>query len=401
MKYLVLLCDGMADLPLERYGGRTPLQVAHTPCMDYLARHGSCGRAQTVPTGMMPGSDTANLSVLGYDPGRYYSGRSPLEAAGMGIRLENGDVSYRCNLVTLSEAERYEDARMVDYSAGEIPTQESAELIAWLRERLDFRGADLYPGIRYRHCFVRHFSSLGTDLTPPHDISGRCIGDYLPRGRYGEEFLALQKRSWELLKTAPVNLDRVRRGEKPASSLWFWGEGTKPELEPYRQKFGLTGGVVTAVDLIRGLGVCAGLTVATVEGATGNYDTNYEGKAQAAIDLWKTHDFVYVHVEAPDECGHHFDAGHKIYAIEQIDEKILSPLLAYLQTGGEDFGILLLPDHPTPVSLGTHIAAPVPYVIYSGQRELLPHAECYDEEQMETFSVVKGHDLMKILIKEA
>lgn len=401
MKYLVMLGDGMADLPMEGYGGRTALEVAKTPCMDFLARHGSCGRAQTVPTGMTPGSDTANLSVLGYDPGRYYSGRSPLEAVSMGISMEESDVSYRCNLVTLSDAERYEEARMIDYSAGEIPTEESTALIAWLRERLDFRDADLYPGIRYRHCFVRHFSSLGTDLTPPHDISGRCIGEHLPKGRYGEEFLALQKRSWEVLKTAPVNLERIRRGERPASSLWFWGEGTRPKLEPYRQKFGLTGGVVSAVDLLRGLGICAGLTVAAVEGATGNYDTNYEGKAQAAIDLWKTHDFVYVHVEAPDECGHHFDAEHKIYAIEQIDEKILTPLLAYLRSCGEDFGILLLPDHPTPVSIGTHTADPVPYVIYSNRRELLPHAESYCEKETATFPTIKGHDLMKIMIKEA
>lgn len=401
MKYLVMLGDGMADLPMERYGGRTALQVARTPSMDYLARHGACGRAQTVPTGMPPGSDTANLSVMGYDPERYYTGRSPLEAVSMGISMHEGDVSYRCNLVTLSEAEKYEDAVMLDYSAGEIPTQESAALIAWLRERLPIGNAALYAGIRYRHCFVRHASECGTDFTPPHDISGRPIADHLPGGRYGSEFLALQKRSWELLKTAPVNLERIRRGEKPANSLWFWGEGTKPAMEPYREKFGLRGGVVSAVDLLRGLGICAGMTVATVEGATGNYDTNYEGKAQAAIDLWKTHDLVYLHVEAPDECGHHFDAEKKIYAIEQIDQRILTPLLHELNGCGEDFGILLLPDHPTPVSLGKHTADPVPYVIYSSRRELLPHAESYDEEQTAALPILKGHRLIPKMTEEA
>lgn len=401
MKYLVMLGDGMADLPIKRYGGRTALEVAETPSMDFLAQNGSCGRAQTVPTGMTPGSDTANLSVMGYDPRRYYTGRSPLEAVSMGISMSHDDVSYRCNLITLSEAERYEEARMLDYSAGEISTEESTALIDWLRERLDFGNAELYGGIRYRHCFVRHGSCIGTDLTPPHDISGKIIGEYLPRGRYGEELLSLQKRSWELLKTAPVNLERIRRGEKPVSSLWFWGEGTRPAPEPYREKFGLTGGVVSAVDLLRGLGLCAGLTVAKVEGATGNYDTNYEGKAQAAIDLWKTHDFVYVHVEAPDECGHHFDAEHKIYAIEQIDRRILTPLLHWLQTCGEDFGILLLPDHPTPVSLGTYTADPVPYMIYSSRRELLPHAERYDEAHTASLPLIEGHRLMQTMIKEA
>jgi len=398
MKYIVMLGDGMADEPLPQYENRTPLEVANTPMMDRLARGGRCGRAQTVPEGMAPGSDPANLSVMGYDPAIYYSGRSPLEAVSMGIAMEKTDVSFRCNLVTLSDAERYEDAVMIDYSSGEITSEESHELIRYLNERLTAENTALYPGISYRHCFVIKNAQTGTLLTPPHDITGKPIADCLPKGRYGEMLLDFQKRSWEILKHAPVNLERIRMGKKPANSCWFWGEGTRPALTTYQEKFGLTGGVVSAVDLIKGLGICAGLETPEIIGATGNYDTNFEGKAQAAMDILKKHDFVYIHVEAPDECSHHFDAEKKIYSIEQIDSRILKPLIEHLQALDEDYSVLLLPDHPTPVRLGSHISDPVPHVIYRSDEELLPHAESYCEKAMEDYEIVKGCELMPRLI---
>ncbi len=397
MKYIVMLGDGMADYPLEEYGGRTPLEVANTPNMDFLAQRGMCGRAQTVPFGMPPGSDTANLAVMGYDPKIYYSGRSPLEAVSMGIAMGERDVSFRCNLVTLSDCERYEDATMIDYSSGEISSEESHALIAYLKEQLSIENADLYAGISYRHCFVLRNAETGTILTPPHDITGKPIANCLPQGKYGELLLDFQKKSWEILKKAPVNLERIRQGKRPANSCWFWGEGTKPAIPTYREKFGLNGGVVSAVDLIKGLGICAGLEVKEVCGATGNYDTNFAGKAQAAIEILKEKDFVYIHVEAPDECSHHFDAEKKIYSIEQIDQQILSPLLQHLRTCGEDYSLLLLPDHPTPVRLGTHVPDPVPFVIYRSNEELFPHMQRYDEKHVAFSGIIEGHRLMDLM----
>ena len=398
MKYIVMLGDGMADEPIKAFENRTPLQVAQTPTMDFLAQNGRCGRAQTVPFGMPPGSDTANLAVMGYDPKIYYSGRSPLEAVSMGIAMGADDVSFRCNLVTLSDCECYEDATMIDYSSGEISSAESRELIAYLKERLTLKDADLFAGISYRHCFVMREAETGSLLTPPHDITGKPIAAYLPKGRYGEFLLDFQKKSWEILKNAPVNLERIRQGKRPANSCWFWGEGTRPAVPTYGEKFGITGGVVSAVDLIKGLGICAGLKIAEVEGATGNFDTNFAGKAQAALEILKENDFVYIHVEAPDECSHHFDAEKKIYSIEQIDLQILKPIVEHFQKTGEDFSVLLLPDHPTPVRLGTHVSDPVPYVLYRSNEDLVPHAPSYDEKNMENFDIVEGHCLMKAMI---
>lgn len=398
MKYIVLLGDGMADEPLPQYENRTPLEVAHTPTMDALAQKGACGRAQTVPMGMPPGSDTANLSVMGYDPRIYYSGRSPLEAVSMGIELSGSDVSLRCNLVTLSECDRYEDATMIDYSSGEITSEESRELIAYLNDRLRMDKAELFAGISYRHCFVLHEAETGCELTPPHDITGKPIAAYLPKGRYCEKLLDFQKRSWEILKDAPVNLERIRRGKRPANSCWFWGEGTRPALDTFYDKFRLTGGVVSAVDLIKGLGICAGLKTVDVVGATGNYDTNFSGKAEAAKAILAENDFVYIHLEAPDECSHHFDAEKKIYSIEQIDKQILKPLTQYFEDIGQDYGILLMPDHPTPIRLGSHVSDPVPYVLYKSNAELLPHAECYSERAAAQLDVVEGHTLLQRLI---
>lgn len=397
MKYAVMLGDGMADYPLETLGGKTPLEAAHTPNMDRLARGGLCGMALTVPKGMVPGSDTANMAVFGYDPRKYYSGRSPLEAVSMGIDLKATDVSFRCNLVTLSDTENYEDAVMEDYSAGEISTEESAALIAFLREHLDLGDADLYAGFSYRHCLVIHNAQTGTELTPPHNITGRPVRNSLPGGKYGDYLLHLQKQSRELLRNAPVNLERIRRGKRPATSCWFWGEGTRPSIPSFKERYGLTGAVVSAVDLVKGIGLCAGLEAPDIPGATGNYDTNFAGKARAAIDILKHHDFVYIHVEAPDECGHHFDPEKKIYSIEQIDRQILRPLLQYLET--QEFSLLLLPDHPTPVSLGRHIGDPVPFVLYSNVRNLEPHSGSYSEKACHTGFSTDGFRLMDLMIR--
>ena len=397
MKYAVMLGDGMADYPLEAYGGRTPLEAARTPNMDRLAREGLCGMARTVPEGMVPGSDTANMAVFGYDPRKYYSGRSPLEAVSMGIDLKPTDVSFRCNLVTLSDTEDYEDATMIDYSSGEITTEESSALIAYLREHLDLGDADLYAGISYRHCLVLHNAQTGSEMTPPHNITGKPIRNCLPGGRYGDYLLKLQKQSRELLRNAPVNLERIRRGKRPASSCWFWGEGTRPSIPSFKDRYGVTGGVVSAVDLIKGLGLCAGLEAPEIPGATGNYDTNFAGKAQAAMDILQKHDFVYIHVEAPDECGHHFDAEKKIYSIEQIDRQILGPLLQYLES--REFSILLLPDHPTPISIGHHVGDPVPFVLYSNVRSLEPHSDSYSEKACRTGFTIEGCRLMDLMMQ--
>ncbi len=365
MKYVIVLTDGAADYPVPALGDRTPLEAAVTPHMDALAAGGMCGIVQTVPDSVKPGSDTANLSVLGYDPTRCYTGRSPLEAVSMGIRLADDDVAMRCNLVTLSDTPRYEDAVMLDYSSGEITTEEARELIAAVAAELSTDTVHLYPGISYRHCLVLSHADTGTDCTPPHDITGRPIADCLPKGRYGDELLALMKRSREILRDHPVNVSRRARGLNPATSCWFWGEGRRPSLTPFATLHGLSGTVISAVDLIKGIGICAGLESIDVEGATGTLDTNYAGKAAAALDaLRRGRDFVYIHLEGPDECGHHADAPGKVTAIQRIDEQILGPVLDYLRASGEDYTVMVLPDHPTPVSTMTHARDPVPFVLY-------------------------------------
>ena len=299
MKYIVILFDGAADYPIPALEGKTPLEVAYKPNTDRLARRAVLGVTQTVPNGMKPGSDVANLAVMGYDPAQCYSGRSPLEALAMGIRLRDDQIALRCNLVTLSEEADYEQKRMVDYSSGEISTQESHELIAFLRDKLQDESMHLYPGISYRHCLVVDNTVLGTELTPPHDISGKAV--VKPTGVNAERLWALQKRSYDLLKDHPVNVARRAAGKNPANSMWFWGEGVRPSLVPFTQKTGLKGAVISAVDLLKGIGVGAGMEVINVEGATGNLQTNYLGKAKAAVEALKRNDYVYVHIEAPDE----------------------------------------------------------------------------------------------------
>ncbi len=381
MKYIIVLGDGMADRPLAELGGKTPLQAANKPAIDALAKRAEVGLCRTVPAGFKPGSDVANLSVMGYDPRRCYTGRSPLEAVSIGIRLQETNVALRANLVTLSGEERYADKRMLDYSAGEITTAEARELIAFLKEHLDGDGMTLYAGVSYRHCLVADGGKTGHTLTPPHDITGKPVKGCLPAGPDGARYLSLMERSYALLKDHPINRARVAAGKNPANSLWLWGEGTKPALENFYDKFKKKGGVISAVDLVKGIGILAGMRIIPVEGATGNYDTNFAGKAQAALDaLLGGLDLVYIHMEAPDECGHQGDIPHKVYSIEQIDEKVVATLAEGLAAAGEPFAMLICPDHPTPIALRTHVADPVPYLLYSSRQDLSCGASRYDED---------------------
>ena len=379
MKYVVILGDGMAGYPMPDRGNKTCLQLANTPFFDELAQKSTIGLAKTVPDGYAPGSDVANLSVMGYDPKEFYTGRSPLEAASIGIPLADDDVTYRCNLVTLSEEAPYEAKRMIDYSSGEITTQEARELIGALKQEFDKPPFTLYAGISYRHCLVARGGKTGSVLTPPHDITDRPVAGSLPKGAMGETLLAMMKHSYEILNDHPVNRARRAAGKNPANSAWFWGEGTKPLLRPFSDLYGKRGAVISAVDLVKGIGILAGMDVLEVAGATGNWDTNFAGKADAAADaLLDGTDFVYVHMEAPDECGHHGDADKKIYSIEQVDG-VAERIARRLNAAGEAFSMLIMPDHPTPVALKTHTSDPVPFLLYRSD-ETHKGAERYDEE---------------------
>ncbi|NCB06381.1 MAG: cofactor-independent phosphoglycerate mutase, partial [Clostridia bacterium] len=319
MKLAVILGDGMADWPVDELGGKTPLDAANHPYMDKFAQDGAFGLVKTVPDGMKPGSDTANLSVFGYDPKRYYSGRSPLEAASLGIDLAQTDVTYRCNLVTLSGESDIANTTMIDYSAGEISTEEARELILFLDQKLGGEGVRLYPGFSYRHCLVLNNAETGAELTPPHDFSGKPVSGKLPTGTNAALLMHWMKTAYALLNDHPVNRARVAAGKNPANAIWFWGEGRRPALTPFLEKTGLHGAVISAVDLIQGIGRCAGMEVVKVAGATGTFETNFAGKAAAAVDVLKRGaDYVYVHIEAADECGHHGQLKEKIYSIEQI-----------------------------------------------------------------------------------
>ena len=375
-KYIVILIDGAADYRIAELGDRTPLQAAKKPAIDYLAMHGKLGMVKTIPDGISPGSDTANLSILGYDPGVYYSGRSSLEAVSMGIKLSGNDITFRCNLVTLSEEENYSDRLMVDYSAGEITTEESRTLIVDLARLLDTEEIKFYPGISYRHLIVWKGGPDKFELIPPHDISGKRIGKYLPGGKYKDAILNLMLKSTEILKDHPVNKKRISSGNRPANSIWIWGEGNKPRLDSFYKKYGIEGSVISAVDLVKGIAICAGLKAVNVEGATGNIHTNFSGKAKAAVDEIKDgKDFVYIHIEAPDECGHQGDATSKVKAIEIIDEKVVKVIKDSLDEMCLNYKILILPDHPTPVSKMTHTSEPVPFLIYENSNEKRSLAE--------------------------
>ncbi|MBE6782123.1 MAG: cofactor-independent phosphoglycerate mutase [Ruminococcaceae bacterium] len=372
MKYLVLLCDGMADTPSEYLNLKTPMELADKPNMDALAKVSEVGLCKTVANGLKPGSDVANLSVMGYDPTVSYTGRSPLEAASIGIDLKDTDVTLRCNIVTLSDEEKYEDKTMVDYCAGDISTAEAREIIKTVEEKL---GSDIYrfySGVSYRHCLVVDggTTSLG-NMTPPHDISGKVIGEYLSQHENAKPLIELMKKSYDFLKDHPVNIERVKKGEKPANSIWLWGEGTKPVVENFKEKNGVSGCVISAVDLLKGIGICAGMETPEVEGATGYIDTNFEGKANAAIESFKNGcDLVYVHVEAPDECGHRCEPENKVKSIGLIDKLILAPVKEALDNMGEEYRILICPDHPTPLLTKTHSSEPVPFMIYDSRKKL-------------------------------
>lgn len=398
MKYIVVLCDGAADVPIAELGGKTPLEAAHTPNMDALAGGGEMGLAKTVPDGMKPGSDVANLAVLGYDPRRSYSGRSPLEALSVGVDMAEDDVIFRCNLVTLSEDEPYESKIIVDHSSGEITTAEADALMDAVRSEFDSEQFRFYTGTSYRHITVWHGGEV-LELEPPHDHLGCVAGDFLPAH---PEFRRMMARSYEILNDHPVNQKRAAEGKNRANSLWFWGAGTKPSLQDFTEKTGLRGAMISAVDLLKGIAKGAGMRVIEVEGADGTLHTNYEGKARAAVRTLTEcgDDFVYIHVEAPDEMGHQGSVERKIKAIEYIDERVLGVLMREMDAYGEPYRILLMPDHPTPVGVRTHTSDPVPYVIYDSRRQLRKIAHYSEREAAETgFFESEGYRLMDKLLE--
>lgn len=365
MKYVVVLCDGMADYPVPALGGKTPMMVAKKPHIDALAAKAEVGLVRTVAPGLKPGSDVANMSVLGFDPHRFYTGRSPLEAASIGIDMKDSDVSLRTNLVTLSnKGEPFADKVIEDYCADDISTEEARQLIEAVQAAFGGGEYDFYTGVSYRHCLIWHggTTELG-NMTPPHDITGKVIGPHLSTAETARPLLEMMEKSFDLLKDHPVNKARVAAGRRPANCIWLWGEGKRPALQPFEALYGIKGGMVSAVDLLKGIANCAGMEVAEVPGATGYIDTDFEGKAKAALDLLTRNDLVYVHFEAPDECGHRNEPENKVKAIEMIDSRVL-PILEEGLEQYEDYKILLLPDHPTPIVTRTHASDPVPYLLY-------------------------------------
>lgn len=399
MKYLIVLCDGMADEPLKELEGKTPLEAAETPNMDRLAPVSEIGMVRTVPEGMSPGSDTANLSVIGYDPREYYTGRSPLEALSIGVDMKPEDVSFRCNVVTLSEEEDvYEEKRILDHSADEISTEEAAELVEALKEGLKREGYEFYVGTSYRHLLIWKNGEV-VELTAPHDILTKRIGEYLPKDPVLREMM---KKSYEILDRHPVNEARRERGLNPANSAWFWGAGTRPALTSFEEKNHLKGTMISAVDLLKGIAVGAGMRNIIVEGANGGLHTNYRGKAQAAVNalIREDSDFVYIHIEAPDEMGHQGSIENKIKAIENIDRYIIGPVADELKAAGVDFRMLVLPDHPTPIRVRTHTGDPVPYLLYDSTM-VQEGASAYHEKSGQESGVMeeKGHLLIEHLFQ--
>ncbi len=399
MKYLVMLCDGMADYPVDELGGKTPLEAAATPNMDKLAETASVGLVKTVADGLKPGSDVANLSVLGYNPDDCYTGRSPLEAGSIGIDMKDTDVSLRCNLVTLTDEQVYEDKTILDYCADDISTAEAEELVKYLAENLNNDEFCFYSGVSYRHCLIWNNGTLdiGT-MTPPHDITGKPIKEYVPAHPNAEKLYELMKKSYELLKDHPVNIERIKKGLRPANSIWLWGEGVRANLVDFKEKYGLKGSMISAVDLLKGIGKFSGMNIVNVDGATGYIDTNFEGKAAAAISEFENgQDFVYIHVEAPDECGHRHEIENKVKSIELIDKYVLEPVAEYLKRTGEAFRVLITPDHATPLSLKTHTNDPVPFMIYDSSKENNGVKSFNEKTASETgLFVEKGHTIMDL-----
>ena len=398
MKYVVILGDGMADEPIESLDGKTPLDYAKTPCMDRMACQGTMGMVQNVPEGMAPGSDVANLSVLGYDPRRCYSGRSPLEALSVGVSMEPEDVIFRCNLVTLTEQEPYEEKIILDHSSGEISTEDADILMDTIRQTFDSENISFYTGTSYRHIMVWKHGKV-VPLEPPHDHLGTAIGPWLPQEQKLKEMM---EKSFPILNTHPLNLQRALQGKNKANSLWFWGAGTKPSLQNFREKTGLKGAMISAVDLLKGIAVGAGMEVYRVPGATGSIDTNYEGKAAAAAKalLEDGCDFVYVHVEAPDEMGHQGLIPEKVRSIEDLDSRLIAPLKKAMDDSGEEYRMLILPDHPTPIRLRTHTGDPVPYLLFDSTRQEKKIAKFTEEEAAQTGNFQpEGFRLLNQLIR--
>ena len=363
MKYVIVLGDGMADEPVEELGGMTPLEYAETPEMDRLSKVSEIGLVHTIPDGMKPGSDTANLSVLGYDPKLYYTGRSPLEALSIGIDMKDTDVALRCNIVTVSDdGLPYEQKTIIDHSSGEISTEDAAILLDAVREELENDTYKFYVGTSYRHLTIWDHGEV-VELTPPHDVLGQVIGKHLPDD---ENLREMMKKSYGILSKHPLNIERVRQGKNPANSLWFWGAGTRPHVTSFEEKTHKKGAMISAVDLLKGIAVGAQMKNIDVPGANGTLETNYEGKAAAAVDalLKDDYDFVYIHVEAPDEMGHQGSAERKIKAIEYLDGRVIKPVAAALDEAGVDYRMLIMPDHPTPIRIRTHTSDPVPYMLY-------------------------------------
>jgi 2,3-bisphosphoglycerate-independent phosphoglycerate mutase len=396
MKYVVLIGDGMADEPLEELGGKTVLQKANTPNMDHIARNGRAGLARTVPEGMHPGSDVANMSIIGYDPKKYYSGRAPLEAASMGIKIAGDDVAFRCNLITIN------DGLITDYSSGHITNAEAKELIEAVDAKLGNATFSFYPGISYRHLLVSK-GALGaeTQCTPPHDVIDQDRRLHMPVGKDSEVVSELIEASMPILENHPVNEKRINEGKNPGNSIWLWGQGFAPAFPLFSELYGLKGAIISAVDLVNGIGIYAGLDVIQVPGATGYLDTNYKGKGEYAMKALDDHDFVFVHVEAPDEAGHMGNLKAKIQAIEDFDEKVVGTVLKAAMEYSEAVTIMVLPDHPTPVARRTHTSAPIPFAVYSTAADEPDEAQAFDEESVKkgSFGTVYAADLVGILIR--
>lgn len=399
MKYIVVLGDGMADEPIGELGGRTPLQAARTPVMDTMAKVSEQGIAYTVPKNLPAGSDVANLAMLGYDPQKYYSGRSPLEALSIGVDMKDTDIALRCNIVTLSEDETYEEKTIIDHSSGEITTEEARVLIDAVKKELETDEFQYYPGVSYRHLTIWDHGET-VELTPPHDILGKRIGEYLPEETKLREIM---EKSFDILDRHPINEKRREMGLNPANSIWFWGAGTRPALDDFEEKTGKKGAMVSAVDLLKGIAVGTHMLNLDVEGATGGLDTNYKGKAMAAVDsLTKDGaDVVYIHVEAPDEMGHQGSVENKVKAIEFLDDQVIRVVAEELKKRGEDFRMLIGPDHPTPISIRTHSKDPIPFMIYDSTKEMKGQKEYSEEAAKSTGLVLEhGHDLMGRLLQK-
>ena len=398
MKYIVILGDGMADEPIEALGGKTPLEYAKTPAMDILAGKGEMGLAKTVPASMKPGSDVANLAVLGYDPQANYSGRSPLEALSVGVAMKDTDIVFRCNIVTVTEEEPYAEKTILDHSSGEISTEDADILMDAVREAFNNDQFRFYTGTSYRHITVWDQGHI-VELEPPHDHLGQKIGAFLPKEQVLRDMM---ERSFEILNNHPLNVKRAAEGKNKANSIWFWGPGTKPALGSFKEKTGLDGAMISAVDLLKGIAVGAGMTVYEVEGANGSLDTNYEGKAQAALDalLKDGKDFAYIHVEGPDEMGHQGNLEHKVLSIEYLDRRLIGPVMEAMDASGEDYKMLIMPDHPTPISIRTHTSDPVPYLIYDSTRQRKTIARYNEKEAASTGNFEpEGFRLMERFLK--